>query len=427
MSEATARDELVSAVDGAWLRMDTPTNAMVITSVLVFDGPLDHARLERVIRERLLTHARFRQRVVRSPVPLAPAHWQLDPGFDLRSHFHHVALPKPGDEAALRDLLSDIASTPLDRERPLWQLHHVEGYGPGSVVVSRVHHAVGDGVALVALLLSMTDEGAGLDPEVVGLVPDKARGAFALARQTTEQAVALGRLLLLPADPPSALKGPLGVQKRLAWSRAIPLDALRAAAHARAVKLNDLLMAALTASVRGWLASKGALPETLRALVPVYVRGRGSGGELGNHFGLVFVPLPVGVADGEERVRAAKAAMDEVKAAPDALVALGVLAAMGVASEEIERIGIDIFTRKASLLATNVPGPPAPLHLGGARVSTMLVWAPVSGHIGLGASMLSYAGELRFGVSSDAGLVPDPHTLVAGFEEAVAALVAPRP
>ncbi len=409
----------VGAVDGAWLRMDSEHNPMVITTVLVLDGAVPHARVEALLRERLLVHPRFRQRVASSAVPFAPSHWEIDPCFDLATHLHHVALPAPADEAALRDLVSDLASMPLDRARPLWQIHHVEGLAQGSVLVARIHHAVGDGVALVELLLTLTDEGASGDPEVVGVVPRRARGPFDLARQVGAQAIALGRMLLLPADPPSGLKGTLGVRKRVAWSRPVDLARLKAAASVRSAKLNDVLMAAVAGALRSYLGARGTLPEAMRALVPVYVRGHESTGDLGNHFGLVFVPLPIAESSVEGRVVAAKAAMDDLKRSPDALVALGVLAAMGVASEEIERIGIDVFTRKASLLVTNVPGPSGELHLAGRRLAALLVWAPVSGDVGFCASLLSYAGTLRLGVSADGGLVPDPEAVVAAFEAEV--------
>lgn len=415
---ATTRERM-TAVDEAWLRMDSPENPMVITAVLVLDGPVAHARVEQLVSERLLSHARFEERVARPALPLAPMRWEFDDAFDLRTHLHRVGLPAPGDEAALSDLVGDLLSTPLDRGRPLWQIHHVEGFAEGSVLVARVHHAVGDGVALVSLLRSLTDEGAGGEPEVVGVSPPRPSDAFGVVRALGEQTLTLGRLLLLPSDPPNAFKGRLGAQKRVAWSGALDLASLKRAAALRGCKLNDLLLAAVTGAARAYLAGRGDLPSRLRAMVPVYVRGHAASGELGNHFGLVFVSLPIGEADAEARVRATKAEMDQIKAQPDALVALEVLAAMGVASEEIERVGIDVFTRKASMLVTSVPGPPERLHLAGAALLRMLVWAPQSGHIGVGVSLLSYAGELRMGIAVDARLVPDPETLVAAFERIV--------
>ncbi len=408
--------EPMSAVDGAWLRMDSPTNPMMITSVLVLDATVPHARIETLVHERLLCHDRFRQRVVSSSLPFVGMHWEIDPGFDLRTHLHHVALPAPGDEGALEDLVSDLSSTPLDHAHPLWQIHHVEGLAAGSVLVARLHHCIGDGVALVELLLSLTDEGAGQAPETVGLLPAKPTSVFELAKQVQQQALTLGRLVLLPSDPPSALKGALGVPKRVAWSKSFGVASLKAGAQKHDAKLNDLLLSSVTGAIREYLLTRGDLPKSLRAMVPVYIRGKAESGELGNHFGLVFASLPIQETDPAARMVAIKREMDQIKQQPDALVALSVLGAMGMASEEIERVGIDIFTRKASVLVTNVPGPPISLHLASATLQRMLVSAPQSGHIGMGISLLSYAGELRMTVAADAGLVPDPETLVAAFE-----------
>lgn len=418
----------MSPVDGAWLRMDSATNPMVINVALLLDGPVPHEEVEALLRDRLLSHARFRRRVAPSSLPLVPARWEDDPCFDLGTHLHRAALPSPHDERALQELVSDLMSAPLDRERPLWHVHHVEGYPGGSVLVARVHHAVGDGVALVKLLLSLTDGGprSRQAPPPVGVAAAKARGPAELARMAGDRALALAKMLALPADPRGALKGALGVRKKVAWSRAFDLAELKGAAHARSAKLNDLVVASVSGALREYLANKGAASPALRALVPVYVRGhQREGAELGNHFGLVFMPLPVHVEGLEDRIAQAKRTMDDIKRAPDALAAIAVLAAMGVASRGIQRIGVDIFTRKASLLITNVPGPTEHLSLLGRRLSSVLVWAPVSGDVALGVTLLSYAGSMRMGVSSDARVVADPEGIVAAFEGVIERTLAP--
>lgn len=414
----------MSPVDGAWLRMDSPTNPMVINAVLLLDGPVPHAEIERLLRDRLLPHPRFRRRAASFGVPFVPARWEEDPYFDLATHVHRVALPTPSDEATLADLIGDIMSSPLDHHRPLWQVHHVEGLALGSALVARIHHAVGDGVALVKLLLGLTDEGPKPPPPKVGLAPEKPRDARAMARLAGAKAVSLGKMLALSADPEGPFKGPLGVRKRVAWSRAFSVEAIKRAAHARSAKLNDIVVASVAGALRGYLAARGSSQERLRALVPVYIPGHAEGSDMGNHFGLVFLDMPVDVQDTASRVAAAKRAMDDLKRAPDALVAMTVLGAMGLASEGIERIGIKIFTKKASMLLTNVPGPSDTLHMLGRKLTSLLVWAPVSGDVALGVSMLSYAGSMRMGVSADARVVGDPREIVARFEEELGGLLA---
>lgn len=414
---AVSERSWMSPVDGAWLRMDSPTNPMVINAVLLLEGAVPHVEIERLLRERLLPHPRFRRRAVSSAVPLYPSRWEEDPHFDLATHLHHVAVPSPGDEGALAELIGDIMSSPLDHDRPLWQVHHVEGMASGSVLIARVHHAVGDGVALVKLLIGLTDEGPKKAPPKVGLTGKGAHDLKEYAMLAGAKAVSLAKMLALSADPRGPLKGPLGVRKKVAWSRPFDVEAIKRAAHARSAKLNDIVVATVAGAIKTYLDTHGSEQGSLRALVPVYVPKHAQGAEMGNHFGLVFLQMPIGPASLEGRIVEAKRAMDDLKRAPDALVAMTVLGAMGLASEGIERIGINIFTKKASMLLTNVPGPAEALHLLGRRLSSVLVWAPVSGDVALGVSMMSYAGSMRMGVSADARVVADPRSIVTAFEE----------
>ena len=415
--------EPVSPVDAAWLRMDRETNPMVITAALFLEGALSLEGALQLVTERLLKFERFRQRVTDPGVPLVHARWEEDPLFDLRSHVHRVALPAPGDRAALAEVVSDLVSSPLDHQRPLWQLHVIEGVALedgrlGTVLVTRIHHAVADGIALVHVLLALTDEGADLPIAEVGLShasPPTSLGE--VARRAVLDVKTLLRLLVLPADPATPLRGALGVQKRVAWSDALSLDRVKGVARATGVKVNDVLVAAVTGALRAHLVGRDGLPDRqeIRAMVPVYVRGAEH--HLGNHFGLVYLDLPIDVADPLDRVHAVKARMDAIKGSPEAHVAVGVLGAIGAGSSAIEDLAVDLFTSKASVLVTNVPGPPVPVHLAGHPLDAALVWAPVSGAIGLGFSLLSYAGRVRLGVTSDARVVADPSALARSFED----------
>jgi hypothetical protein len=412
----------ISPVDAAWLRMDSPTNQMVITTVLRFDGPLDDAGLVETF-EGLLEHRRFRMRVVRDRRALTGAAWEPDPDFDLATHVRRVRLPAPGDEAALCAFISARMSTPLDRTRPLWQIDVIDGIGgpsgKGTALLVRVHHAVGDGVALVRLLLGVSHAPKDRTPVEVGLAkPAKAHGPRELAARGAAQAETMARLLLLPSDAKTKLRGELGVRKLAAFSKGIPLDRVKAIAKAHHGHVNDLLAAAVAGAVRAYLPEQ----KDTRALVPVFLRG--DDGDEGNHFGMAYLPIPSGEPDRGARVRAVKREMDTIKNAPDATVAFVILGAMGLASPRLERIGIDIFTRKASMLVTNVPGPAGAVKLAGVDVRDMVVWAPTSGSIGLGFSLLTYAGELRLGVAADANCIPDAGALVTAFEQELDALAA---
>ncbi len=418
--------EPMNAIDAAWRRMDSATNAMVICALLRFDQAPDFNDVESLVHNRLLKNPRFKMRVVPPRLPFGTPTWQPDENFDLHTHLHRLSLPRPGNQAALEELVSDLISTRLDPERPLWQLHFVEGVGgEGAAIVCRLHHCIGDGVALVRLLLGLTDEGADQAPQDVGVSAGRPRGAHELAQVTAKMAKSLGHTLMLPPDPPSGLSGPLGVQKRATWSRAFALSALKDAAHQWGATVNDALMACVTGALRGHLLAHGGLPEggEIRALVPVYVKEADAGHGLGNHFGLVYVELPLHIDEPRQRVAELAKRLTAIKESPEAIVALSVLGALGVASSEIEHIGIELFTRKATVMVTNVPGPRGPITLAGRPLADVMVWAPVAGHIGVGLSLLSYAGEVRLGIATDARLCDQPRTIVERFEQELDTLV----
>jgi len=158
MSPDKLPQETFSTVDAAWLHMDKPTNLAMITGVMSFPEPLDFARLQATVEARLLPFVRFRQRVQETNLPFGLPRWELDADFDLANHVQHVTLPEPGDHAALQNQVSELMSIPLDRSRPLWQMHYIDNYEGGSALVSRLHHCIADGIALMQVLLSLTDD-----------------------------------------------------------------------------------------------------------------------------------------------------------------------------------------------------------------------------------------------------------------------------
>ena len=434
----------MSSVDAAWLGMEDPTNLMMVTGVMALAGPVDLKRFRLVLERRLAPFARFHQRVVRPRSRGNVPHWEDDPSFDVENHLTHVALAAPGNDAALRKLISDLMSEPLDFSKPLWHMHVVDGYQGGSAILTRVHHSIADGIALVRVLLSLTDDSprwkeparprrpssAGfrlpLDwlPAAVrrgvsagqNLVsnPDRVLGA---ARLGIHGAYRLGRLVVLPPDPATVFKGELGRRKKAAWSETLPLDDFKAIGKAYGATVNDVLVGTTTGALRRYMERRGQ-PTTgvaIRASVPVNLRPLDRAHELGNAFGLVFLTLPVGIADPARRLRAIKKEMDGLKQSPEALVAFGVLSLMGLAPVEVEQVGLRFFGSKATAVLTNVPGPRQPLYLASRKIDKVMFWVPQSGRLGIGISIISYAGGVMLGVATDARLVPDPERIVEAF------------
>jgi diacylglycerol O-acyltransferase len=435
----------ISSVDAAWLGMEDPTNLMMVTGVMALEGTVDPKRLLTTLDRRLAPFSRFHQRVVRPRSRAGIAHWEDDPEFAVDNHLTHVALPAPGNEATLRKLVSDLMSTPLDMAKPLWHMHLIDGYRGGSVLLTRIHHSIADGIALVRVLLSLTDDSADAKPPARAARRSAGASGFPLewlpaavrrglkagqdlashpdrvlevARLGAHGAYRLGRLVVLPPDPMTVFKGKLGRRKLAAWSEPLPLEDFKAIGKAHGATVNDVLVAAATGALRRYMERRGDATAgvAIRASVPVNLRPLDRAHELGNAFGLVFLTLPVGIADPAQRLRAIKKEMDGLKQSPEALVAFGVLSLMGLAPVEVEQLGLRFFGSKATAVLTNVPGPRQPLYLAGRKIDRVMFWVPQSGHLGLGVSIISYAGGVMLGVATDAGLVPDPEKIVDAFK-----------
>ena len=442
------RRESMSRVDTAWLRMERATNPMMITGVLMFAEPMSLKALKQVVKQRFLAYARFRQKPVDTP---AGATWQDDAHFDLDWHVRESALPGRAGKKSLERFVSELASSPLDPGKPLWQFHLVERYDGGSALVARIHHCYADGIALVQVLLSLTDtsphpakgsdlakawlkqDGAEvarrvgavdrymkLGGKVLGqgmaMVQDPSL-AGVLAKEGGEIARELLYALALPDDPPSMLRGPLGVSKRVAWAEPLDLEEVKAVGRACGCTVNDVLMAAATGALRDYMRERGDDLDgmTLRATVPVNLRPLEHATKLGNHFGLVFLDLPVGEANPIRRLEHVAECMNQIKTSRQAIVAFGLLAALGMAPTGVQSLALELFSRKATAVATNVPGPQQPLYMAGCPLREMMFWVPQTGSIGIGISILSYNGRVHFGLIADARLVPDPDAVIRRF------------
>lgn len=421
-----AREPLRS-VDAAWLRMDRVVNTADVVAVLRLDGGVSMARLRDLLETRLLVRPRFRQRIVRGPIG-GPA-WEDDPRFSLERHVVEARLG--GEVGAFEAYVSAIASEPLDLRRPPWRMHLL--HAPrGSTIVAKLHHCIADGFALVAVLLSLADgaapRGAPLRPrEPSARSPETDRTGGLLAPAILP--AALARMIVLPPDPATALKRPLRGERRVAFSRPFSRSAVRAAARARGVTGNVILNAALAGALRRWLLESGGSvpPRDLRALVPVNLRSPGAEESLGNEFGLVYLELPTASGTSEERVQRVHARMEALKAGPDAIVTYGVLSVLGRLPIALQQVIDAFFTTKASLVVTNLPGPRRALRLAGRRLEHLMFWVPHPASLGLGVSIIRYAGEVVVGVRADAAVMPDPARLVRLFEAELRGLLRPAP
>ncbi len=446
--------EPMSSVDRAWLLMDDPTNPMVINGFWIFREMLQYERVLAVLEKRLLIHERFRQRVVSYQGAFRTrTYWQTDLEFDLRAHVERIVLSSPGDTQTLNDTVARLLTAPLDMNRPPWTITLIEGYGDGSVFFGRIHHCIGDGAALVRVLLGLTDESAeGARPKqapVAGPQRDRnslqpatrvaARPVGAKLPEGGEKAAQRGRLLslavrggqlagrfvavlaklaLMRTDDKTAFKGEVGVGKAVAWSEGIPLDDVKFVKNTMGATVNDVLVAAMAGALRRYVETRGDNPDgkEIRAMVPVDIRAPDDT-KLTNRFALVYLPLPIGIADPVDRLFATKRNMDAIKRSPEALVTYQAIASLGVVSDRIARGVRGYYADKVSVVLTNVPGPSEKLYFAGKLLETIVFWVPQSGSIGVGISIFSYAGQVNIGLITDRGLAPDPDTIIAAFQE----------
>lgn len=450
-------------VDASWHRMEEAVNRMVVTGVLVFDRPVAMKQLRALLEQRLLRFPRFRQRIVESRGPFGVLCWEDDPHFSLDHQLVAARLPARGGEAALQSFVSELASEAFPKGRPPWRFHFVQRFRGGSALIVRLHHSIGDGLALVHVLLSMAD-GAPQPPAPTSPQPEPegwltwvrtslAKGAevalnlrlrtardgltvlgnparlFRSGTQAANHLASLVRLLLLPPDPPSAFKGALGRQKKLLWSRPFRLDEFKAVSGRTETTVNDTLMAALAGALRRYLLSRGSVPSglDLRAVVPVNLRPASEAHLLGNRFGVVFLSLPLGLKEAFDRLHEVHRRMKALKNSPDPAATWGLLWLMGQLPRPVFDMVVDLFGTKATTVVTNVVGPKQAISLLGVPLRQAMFWVPCAGHLGLGVSLLSYAGNVWVGIQADVGLIPDPEELLRNFELELRALRASRP
>jgi WS/DGAT/MGAT family acyltransferase len=452
----------MSAIDTAWLRMDGAANAMMIVSVMTTATPVRTADVRSMLQARLLCFHRFRQRPVADALG---ASWHESADFDLDAHLIETTLPDPAGKAELEALTATLASERLDPSRPWWQVHFVPRYGAGSAWVLRLHHCYADGIAMVRVLLSLTEQDSG--PALAGAQESatrRARGwrpdgasalplldwldqvsqpagdilenvlaegarllesgvhrvfhpehAAALASQAGGMMGEFAKVLALPDDPPTPLRGELSGAKRVAWSDPLDLGEVKLVGKALDCTVNDVLMATVAGAFGAHLREAHHFDTgdlVLRASMPVNLRAAEEPLTLGNKFGLVFVDLPVGQRNPLQRVYTMHDTMRALKGSLQPPMTLMVLGMMGMLPAALQAPAIELFSRKGTIVASNVPGPQAPLFLCGQRIDEMYFWVPQSGSMGVGVSLLSYAGKVFVGMITDRALVPDPGQVV---------------
>ena len=460
----------LSPLDASFLFAEHRTAAMHVGAVMTFappeHGSFDPDAFTALIGHRLALVPRYRQKVREVPGGLGLPVWVDDPEFDLGYHVRRSALPVPGTEDVLLDLVGRLLARQLDRARPLWEVYLIEGLADGRfAVVTKTHHAMVDGMASMdigAILLDLTPqpretpaddwrpapEPSGLELaasaaahalrrprdvlDVAGRALTDVREAASMVGKTMEGVLAAGRsaATVRPVQP---LNAATGQQRRYGMCRT-SLAQHRAVRKAHGGTVNDVVLAVVAGALRRWLISRGeplTADTAVRAMVPVSVRARARGGAApvaGNSISAYLVDLPVTADDPIARLAVLREAMEVHKRSGQAVGAAALMRLVGLAPPIVHSLGARLASQYSSnfynVLVTNVPGPPRPLYAMGARMLDMFPVVPLGGGQAVAIGITSYDGGVHYGFTADRDALPDVDVLAGFVADSLAELVA---
>ncbi len=457
----------LSPQDASFLHVEDDVSHMHIASVALFEGPEPpFYEVVAMIQAKLDLVPRYRQRVQFVPFDLGRPVWVDDPHFNLDYHLRHTALPAPGGELELRQLVGRVMAQQLDRAKPLWEIWVVEGLEGGRwAMLSKTHHALVDGVSgtdLLAVVMDLSQDAerpvrpaewipaptpsglelvvealAGLlvSPyELVRAARARTRTVRRMARDAAEVAsglVAMGGLAR--PTPHSSLNGPLGPHRRYAWA-STSVEDIKKVRREIGGSFNDVVLACITNGFRELLLSRGEdVDRVVRTLVPVSVRPRDASGKavgdgtFENKVSAMFAELPVDIQDPLLRLQTVTEQMKDLKDSKQALAGEALTSMSGFAPPMLLALGMRLATRAAqrnvNTVTTNVPGPQFPLYAAGRRMVRAFPYVPLASQIRIGVAIFSYDGEVNFGITGDYDSTPDLDVLAAGIEEGMTQLL----
>jgi diacylglycerol O-acyltransferase / wax synthase len=451
----------LSAVDASFLHQEKQASHMHVGALVTFDGPPPSreefcAHLE----SRLHLVPRYRQKLAFPRFEMGRPFWVDDPSFNLDYHVRHTALPRPGSNDQLRQLVGRIFSQRLDRSKPLWEVWLVQGLEDGRfALISKTHHALVDGVsgvdiATVLFDLQPTPAEVPSEPWTPSREPSEvelvAEGVLGLARtpvalaeralealrrparsleQALEAAEGLGEVVwagLNPA-PDVPLNVEIGPHRRIWWIESRLAD-FKEIKNTLGGTVNDAVLAVVAGALGRWLRGRGVRTEgmELRALVPVSIRTEDEHGTLGNRIAAMRGPLPVYIRDPVERLRAVQEAMGNLKQSKQALGAEVIAGLQDFAPPTLlaQASRVNFSTRLFNLIVTNVPGPQFPLYLLGREMETVVPIAFLPERHALAIVIMSYNGKVEFGLLGDHDAMPDLEDVGRHLEDALSELLA---
>jgi diacylglycerol O-acyltransferase / wax synthase len=452
----------LTPIDASFLHQESANSHMHIGGLMIIEGPPpETSELLEQIRERLHLVPRYRHKLASTPLDRGRPVWVDDPNFNLDFHIRHTALPSPGGWEQLCSLTARIFSQQLDRSKPLWEMWLIEGLEDDRfALITKTHHSLIDGIAgvdLATVLFDLSPDPPPLnhtgrawkphaEPGARGLITAGARSAVRAGLELTggaisalshpdraisrarEVAEGLGEVVwatLNPA-PETPLNIPIGPHRRY-YGIAASLDDFKTVKNAFGGTVNDVVLAVVTGALRTFLISRGRRVEgvEMRGLVPVSVRAESERGEVGNRIVAVRSPLPVYIADPVQRLQTVSRAMDGLKQSKQALGAEAIAGAQNFAPPTIlaQASRLNFSTRLFNLIVTNIPGAQFPLYVLGREMREAYPIAFLPENHALAIAILSYNGQMNFGLLGDFDGLPDIELIRSSITEELATLV----
>lgn len=467
-----ANPDRLTGLDTAFLHLeDNSTAHMHVASVMIFEGqaPTPQELVDHVL-SRLHLVPRYRQRLAYVPLDQGRPVWTDDPHFNPHYHIRHTALPRPGDEAALKQLAGRLFSQRLDRSKPLWEIWLVDRMaGQRFALIAKTHHALVDGISGVDITTVLFDTAAeplaspgSPAPWNPRPLPGSAKllGEALLERTTVPGEIARGARRVVRAPrralgqlrrnlesigattlaginapaPSSPLNVDIGPHRRYTFVDA-DLALFKSIKDSLGGTLNDVVLASVSLALGRWLRRSGhdTTGLVLKAMVPVSVRADSQRGALGNQVAAMWAPLPVGVENPADCLEQIRLAMENLKRSGQAVGAQALTNLAGFAPPTIlsQAARLQARQRYFNLVVTNVPGPQFPLYLLGHRLRSLYPVVPLARRQALGIAVMSYNGHLGFGLLGDYDALPDLDAIALDLEHAVRQLAraadVPRP
>ena len=459
---ATEHLDRLSAIDASFLHQEHQASHMHIGGLMIFEGPPpSRGKVLQGIESRLHLVPRYRQKLSFPRMDTGRPFWVDDSRFNLEYHVRHTALPSPGSDDQLRQLIGRVFSQRLDRSKPLWEIWVVEGLTENRfALVSKSHHALIDGISgvdIATVLFDLTPKPTEVPPPDKPWHPQPEPGQAQLALEglkdlvktplgvasrassalqdpsrtaagAFEAAQGLGELVwagLNPA-PETPLNVPIGPHRTVRWVRS-RLEDFKLVKDEFGGTVNDVVLTVVSGALRRWLRSRGIRTEglELRALVPVSVRTDDGRGSLGNQIAAMRGPLPVYVDHPVERLRIVSEAMKGLKESKQALGAEVIAGIEGFAPPTLlaQATRMNFSTRLFNLIVTNVPGPQFPLYMHGRQLLEMAPIAFLPENHALAIAIMSYNGNVDFGLLADYDAMPDIDDFAEFLEESLAELL----